>query len=213
MKRTAVTDEQILRLREEIEPYLPGRMAHTLGVEQAALRLGEIYLPHKLSALRCAALLHDITKRRSFSEQLQIAEEYGILIRPQMLSSPKILHAITGAALARDRFPLYATPDVVRGIRWHTTGRAGMSVFECLIYLADYIEENRTFPDCVRLREFFWNTYRCDMTDREKQTLLWRTMVMSFDMTLRCLVEEGAAIDRDTVAARNYFLELLANAE
>lgn len=213
MKRTTVTEEKILSLREAIEPYLPNRMAHTLGVEKEAVRLGEIYLPRKLQPLRCAALLHDITKRRSFSEQLQIAEKYGILIKPQTLASPKILHAITGAAVARDLFPAYASDEVLRGVRWHTTGRQGMSVFESIIYLADYIEENRTFPDCVRLREFFWGTYRADMAEAEKKSLLYRTMVMSFDMTLRGLVEEGAAIDRDTVAARNWFLRLLASAE
>ena len=69
-----------------------------------------------------------------------------------------------------------------------------MSVFESIIYLADYIEENRTFPDCVRLREFFWGTYRADMAEAEKKALLYRTMVMSFDMTLRGLVEEGYTV-------------------
>ena len=43
-------------------------------------------------------------------------------------------------------------------------------------------------------------------TAEEKETVLNRTMVLSFDMTIRNLLEEGAPVDSDTIAARNDYL-------
>ena len=40
----------------------------------------------------------------------------------------------------------------------------------------------------------------------DKYELLRRTMVMSFDMTIKNLIEENKQIDGDTVESRNYFL-------
>jgi nicotinate-nucleotide adenylyltransferase len=55
--------------------------------------------------------------------------------------SEKLLHAKTGAALAADLFGL--SEDVALAIRFHTTGRPGMSRLEMITYLADYIEPGR----------------------------------------------------------------------
>ena len=35
---------------------------------------------------------------------------------------------------------------------YHTTGRAGMSRMEKILYLADYIEPNRDFPEVEEMR-------------------------------------------------------------
>ena len=62
----------------------------------------------------------------------------------------KLLHAKTGAAIARD---VFAVDDAVyRAIYWHTTGHANMTKLEKIIYLADYIEPSRDFPGVDDLR-------------------------------------------------------------
>ena len=43
--------------------------------------------------------------------------------------------------------------DVLNAIRYHTTGRAGMSRLEKVIYVADMIEPGRNFPAVEQLRE------------------------------------------------------------
>ena len=92
-------------------------------------------------------------------------------------------------------------------IRWHTTGRAGMTLCQKLLYLADYIEDTRTFPDCVELRRSFYaGLDRCE----EPLKLLDDTMLLSFDMTIRDLLESSSLISADTILARN---DLLAQRE
>ncbi|MBR7033604.1 MAG: bis(5'-nucleosyl)-tetraphosphatase (symmetrical) YqeK [Clostridia bacterium] len=205
MEKIELTDEMISTLRERVRDYLTDkRYRHTLAVEKEAARLGGMFLPDRINSLRAAALLHDITKRDGLEKQLQYCSEFGIIYDVFEISSPKLFHAKTGAALAKRDFPEFVDDEIVSGIRWHTTGRAEMTAFESVVYLADYIEETRTFPDCVELRRYFYDGISDPDSDRAAH--FKKTMVLSFDMTIRNLIEEGAPIDRDTVAARNRFI-------
>jgi len=204
-----LTDEEVAALSERVRPYLTGkRYEHTVAVAEEAARLGELFLPGRINNLRAAALLHDITKRADFQKQLQYCEEFGIIIRSDDMLSPTVFHAITGAALAQRDFADITDGEIISGIRWHTTGRAGMTVFDSIIYLADYIEPTRTFDDCIRVRRCFWDGIR---EGRDKTEVLCETMILSFDMTIENLLREGALIDRETIAARNDFLKRKLN--
>lgn len=201
-------DEKMIdALREKTAAEMSDfRFCHTLGVEKEAVRLGELYAPEKIPLLRAAALLHDLTKENTFEKQLQLCDELGIMVKDAEKKAPKTLHAITAAALIPLKYPEFADPELVCAVRWHTTGRADMSICEKIIYLADYIEETRKFDDCVRLRHHFWDDKPEKMTESERLRHLDRTLVLSFDMTVRCLQAEGAPIDENTTEARNYLI-------
>jgi len=182
------------------------RYKHTEGVQKEAYMLGKIFMPQKAEKLSLAGLLHDITKDFSVEKQLKLCEDYGISVDTEYLV-PKLLHAKTGCEYARRLFgDEIVDHDVYNGIFYHTTGRKGMTLFEAIIYLADYIEEGRTFEDCIVLRKFFYDSIAKAVSDSEKLEVLRKTMVLSFDMTIKNLLEEGKAIDNDTIEARNYFL-------
>ena len=183
------------------------RFRHTEGVEKEAYELGKIYMPSKAEKLALAGLLHDITKDFTVEKQLKLCDEYGISVDRDHFV-PKLLHAKTGCEYAKRLFGCEIVDDeVYSGIYYHTTGRRNMSLFEAIIYFADYIEAGRTFGDCVRLREFFYGEIANAVEFKDKIRVLRRAMVLSFDMTIKNLIEEGKAIDNDTVEARNYFLE------
>ena len=62
MDKKVITDEMLSSLRDSLKSKMSGfRLAHTLGVEEMAARIGAIYCPEKLNILRAAALLHDMT--------------------------------------------------------------------------------------------------------------------------------------------------------
>lgn len=194
-------------LREKISSLMSGyRLAHTLGVEEEAVRLGALYAPEKTDVLRAAALLHDITKEFSHEKQLQLCEKFGIIIPCCAKNAPKTLHAITAAAVIPTEYPHFAEKEVVEAVRWHTTGKENMSITEKLIYLADYIEAGRRFDDCIRLREYFYGAEPQKMNLKERELHLDRTLALSFDMTIRQLLDEGIPIDENTFSARNYLL-------
>lgn len=184
------------------------RFIHTLGVEQKAIELGEIFMPEKLQKLQIAGLLHDITKDFSTDEHFRLCDEYKIKIDKEKIA-PKLLHAITGCEFSKRKLGSDVVDDeIYQGIRYHTTGRENMTLFEQIIYLADYIEENRDFSDCVLLRNYFENNIEKCSTMNEKLIALKNTMILSFNFTIKNLIEEGKLIDFDTINARNYFLNL-----
>ncbi|MBQ7364953.1 MAG: bis(5'-nucleosyl)-tetraphosphatase (symmetrical) YqeK [Clostridia bacterium] len=134
------------------------RLAHTVNVAQEASSLGKHFdlSEYDCERLYLAGLLHDITKALSTDEQIRLAQTLSIPLTEDDLASPPVLHAITGAALAAQEYPTLIDPEILSAIRAHTTGKRDMTLFEKLIYLADYIEKGRRHTVCVKRREAFY---------------------------------------------------------
>lgn len=201
---TTITEEMLDGLRERVVKLIsPKRFRHTLAVEEMVTRLCALYCPEETVRMRAAALLHDVTKELEPCQQESLCREYGIPIGAEEKASPKLYHARTAAEKIRAEFPEFADPTVISAVRWHTTGRAGMKLTEKLLYLADYIDESRTFQNCVILRRYFFGASPEKMTGEEREALLRDTLILSYDMTVRDLLEEGRGVALDTVQARN----------
>lgn len=202
-----ITEQMLTELRRQIQARMsPKRLRHTLAVEDMVARLSQLYCPQKTVLLRAAALLHDLTKELSQEEQIRLCVENGILLSERDLHSPKTLHARTAAVVIPLEFPDFADPTVIEAVRWHTVGREGMTLPEQLLYLADYIDDSRTFENCVRLRQAFWEAEPQRLSPEERISHLHRILLLSFQMTITDLLQEGALISPETVAARNELL-------
>ena len=119
-----------------------------------------------------------------------LSDKYGIINDTVETANLKLLHAKTGAALARD---LYGVPDAVYdAIRWHTTARADMTTLEKVLYLADYIEPTREFPGVDRLRELAY-------ADLDK------AMVLGLEMSLEDLRADGITPHPNTMNALAWY--------
>lgn len=197
-------EEMRAALREEILRELsPKRFRHTVAVEEMVARLAELYCPDQSDALRVAALLHDVTKEWSVERHCAFCEAHGIALTEQDRVAHKTLHARTAAALIPEKFPQCNNQTVVSAVRWHTTGHAGMTLPEKLLYLADYIDLSRKFKDCVILRRYFWGAEPESMNPAERAALLRETLILSYDMTIASLTADGLPIAEDTTRARN----------
>ena len=192
------------RIRSEIS-LSDKRMKHTEGVIKAAEALAGRHFPFLSSEdVRVAALMHDFTKEYTLEQHREICLRWGIPMTPEDIEKPKLLHARTAAAIAEHTYGL--NPEICSAVRWHTTGRPAMQPMEIVIYFADYIEENRVYPACVKLREFYEKQLgkRKDPSDA-----LLRAVAKSFDITLQDLIENKELIDQTTVEARNYYRRLI----
>ena len=187
-------------VREQMSEY---RFIHTAEVEKMAVRLGNLYAPDKLDILRAAALLHDITKEYGIDAHAELIERGGESLSALDRLSYKTLHARSAVELIKEKYGDFAYSEVLDAVRYHTTGRADMSVCEMMIYLADYIDDSRRFDDCVKLRNYFWDAHPENMSAEQREEHLLRTLLLSFDMTLTSLVAEGSPISIETVSARN----------
>ena len=163
------------------------RIPHVLGTEQEAIRLAERYGADVEKARR-AALLHDCTKKLEMDEQLALCRRYGIELDELEQNALKLLHARTGAAVARDVFGV--DDEIYSAILWHTTGRAGMTLLEKIIYLADYIEPSRDFPGVDRLRSVCYED-------------LDRGLLTGLEMTIEEMREMGNPVHHATLEARD----------
>lgn len=199
--------DAVAELRQSLARLMsPKRLKHTLAVERMSIRLCDLYCPELTDYLRVASLLHDVTKEWPLERHVAYCDEHGIERTRGDVLAPKCFHAKTAASLIVNAYPQFAHPIVVSAVRWHTTGHADMTVSEKVLYLADYIDDSRVFPDCVTLRSLFWDANPAQMTQRERDDHLRTVLITSFDMTCANLIQEGVPISPDTVTVRNQLL-------
>lgn len=168
------------------------RRPHVEGTADTAAQLAVRWGADPETARR-AGILHDITKAIGPKEQLHICEKYAMMLSHTQRENPKLLHAKTGAVIARSVFG--ESEDLVNAIWWHTTGRADMSVLEKILYIADYMEPNRRFPGVEALREAVWRN-------------LDEAIYLGLTQSVEHLRELGRTIDPDSLNAWNYYREI-----
>ena len=180
--------EIINKLREILDRP---RFQHSLGVEKTALLLARRYgVSEKQASL--AALLHDYARQFDRAGLLRQARKYRLKIDPVSLFEPKLLHAELSARLAQRDFKIKSR-QILEAIRKHTIGSPKMTRLEKIIYLADHIEEGRTFGGVNKVRRL---AYR-DMD---------QAIVESTSDLLSFLLKKGLPIHPGTISTRNYYL-------
>lgn len=202
-----ITHSMLDELRTAVAGSMsPKRFRHTVAVEVMTERLCALFCKELTMQMRAAALLHDCTKELKLEEQEALCRELGLPVTDADRLAPKTLHARTAAACIPTRYPAFADPLILDAVRWHTTGHRGMTLTEKILYLADYIDDSRSFENCVILRRYFWGAEPQNMTDDARLALLRDTLILSFDMTMRDLLSEGNPISVETVEARDELL-------
>lgn len=151
------------------ERLSPKRYLHTCGVVDAAYDLAIRYGADPDQAC-LAGWLHDVTKECSIAEQLQMCEQFHIELTEQEKRSPKLWHAKTAAGYAQMQLGI-DDPMVLDALRYHTTGRADMTVLDKIVYLADYIEVNRTFEGVEQVRALLHEGLDAMLLQAMKQTI------------------------------------------
>jgi predicted HD superfamily hydrolase involved in NAD metabolism len=126
------------------------RYQHTLGVMETAIELAERYHADRDKA-EMAAIFHDYAKFRPKEEMKKIIETEEMDKR-LLEYNAELWHAPVGAYLVRKEAGV-EDDEILDAIRFHTSGRPGMTNLEKVIYLADYIEPGRRFPGVDEVRE------------------------------------------------------------
>lgn len=189
---TKVTLDILIRTREEMQKRLkPSRYEHTLGVAYTASCLGMKYGVDPLLCELCG-LLHDCAKNIPDPELQAKCEEAGIELTEGEKTSPQLWHAAFGAYLVKEEFG-FTDPDMIHSVRYHTTGRPGMSMLEKIIYIADFIEPLRDKASCLnKARELaFLDIDKC--------------MDLILSETVKYLEGCNVSIEKNTLLAYKYY--------
>ena len=139
-------------LKGKLDDY---RYIHSIGVADSARDLAKIYGADEEKAY-LAGLLHDVAKNMSKDEQLQLMEKGGITLSQAEKNNPALWHAMAGECYLRLEMGI-TDPEILGSVRYHTTGKAWMSLMEKIIYIADYISAERNYPDVEVMRDLSLN--------------------------------------------------------
>ena len=183
-------DEYIELIKGRLSPY---RFNHSMCVADRAVELAK---RNNLDSQKAyvAGILHDIMKEESLDSQQKIIESTGYTMTAVELASPNVYHQMSGAVYVRDILGI-DDEDIVGGIRYHTTGRADMTPFEMLIYLADFTSADRDYPDVDIMRK---------KTDAD----FFDGMLYSLTYTITKLAQQSKQIHPDTLHCYNWVLDI-----
>lgn len=131
------------KMQKKVKKYMDeDRYAHTMGVMYMCAALAMAHGEDLMDA-QTAGLLHDCAKCMPNEKKLKICVKNKIAVSESEKKNLFLLHAKLGAYLAHKKYGV-DDPNLLNAIRYHTTGRAGMSRLEKIVYIADYIEPLRT---------------------------------------------------------------------
>ena len=164
------------------------RYNHCVNVSKEAVKLAKRYGGDEEKAA-VAGILHDITKEMPKEEQLQIMLDSGIILDDIQKNAPKLWHGISGSVYIKKHFGI-EDEDILNEICYHTTGRAGMSLLEKIIFVADFTSEERTYKGVATMR-------------KKSRKSLEDAMLYGFKFTFSDLSSRELAIHPDELACYN----------
>ncbi len=144
-----ITAEEAKRLAKKNLSHK--RYEHTCNVRRLAVKLARAHGANEERAA-LAALLHDIAKDLARDRLLQIFTENAIIAENVTQRPFPVWHGVAAAILAQTEYGV-DDPEILSAIRCHTTGKAGMTQLDKIIYLADMASEERTYPEAPQLRK------------------------------------------------------------
>lgn len=164
------------------------RYNHCVNVSKEAVKLAKRYDGDEQKAA-VAGILHDITKEMPKEEQLQIMHDSDIILDDIQKNAPKLWHGISGSVYIKKHFGI-EDEDILNAICYHTTGRAGMSLLEKIIFVADFTSEERTYKGVATMR-------------KKSRKSLEDAMLYGFKFTFSDLSSRELAIHPDELACYN----------
>ena len=163
------------------------RYRHSLGVEEMAVRLANLHGADEEKAA-FAGRYHDIAKNFDTETMDSYVRKYGL--SEKLIGNNALAHSKVAAAILENEYGV-DDEDIINAVRYHTTGRSGMSLLEELIFVADAVEDNRTYNDLKYYQQL-------------AETDLDRACFEILEYTIWYLESKERNIHKDTIEAREW---------
>lgn len=189
-----MTKSEIQKIEKELSKTLDSkRYEHTMAVAYTAACLAMRY-DYDITKAYIAGLLHDCAKCMSHEERLDYCNNNNIFVSDVERVNPALLHAKVGAHLCHAKYHIH-DEDIRNSICYHTTGHPNMTLLEKIIYIADYIEPNRTkIPNLSLVRKQVF----CDIDT---------ALFIILKDNIAYLNQSGKAVDPMTLETYMYYIK------
>lgn len=126
------------------------RFIHSKCVMDRCIEYAQIY-GENVEKAKLIGIAHDIAKEIPREKRIEEAEKDGVVLDELSKRSKALIHAKHGAVICRDKFGF--SEDMCDAISYHTTAKTNMSKLAKILYLADFSEESRNFPEAIKAYE------------------------------------------------------------
>ena len=167
------------------------RFQHSCNVARASKMLAQKY-GADIEKAYFAGLVHDICKELSDEEQYALMISGPFAPDDAELHSRKLWHGIAGANFIRREFDIQ-DEDILNAVRFHTVGRAGMSLLEEIVYIADMISEERNYKGVEKMR-------------RRASENLQVAMLEALTDAISSVLKKGGLLPHYTIEAYNSYM-------
>lgn len=187
----------IEKIKNNVRKYLDEkRYNHVERVAKCAESLAKIHLSEEVEKVVASAWLHDVAKFFELSKMLDLVKGKYPEIEDKDSKVIAILHGFAGAEFVRDNYNLFEIDEeeILDGVKYHTIGSPKMSVLSKIVYLADAIEDGRSWDGVEKVRKV-------------AKTNLDEAIKMEIDGKLKYLIEKDAIIHPNIILFRNSLVE------
>ena len=170
------------------------RYIHSVNVSIVSKKLAEVYNCDANKA-EIAGLIHDCARDMDISLQRNCLAEEKIIADDLTMSSKELLHGPAAVHICRNVFGI-EDEEILMAVRYHTTGRANMSLLEKIICLSDLIEPGRDFDGVEELRRLAYKN-------------LNEALLAACNLSVKYIISKNGYIHVNTIQSRNYILSEL----
>lgn len=167
------------------------RYIHSLNVADECRKLAKFY-DYDEDRAYIAGLLHDVLKDTSHTKLLDYLTINGVSQEDYELIAPKLWHATAGAMFVEKELGV-SDLEIINAIRYHTTGRRYMTKLDKILYVADFIGEDRVYDGVEIMRE-------------KAYTELEYAVLEGVSFVIKDLIKSNQVIHPDTIGAYNQTL-------
>ncbi|MDD5017475.1 MAG: bis(5'-nucleosyl)-tetraphosphatase (symmetrical) YqeK [Eubacteriales bacterium] len=168
------------------------RIKHSVNTAREAVMLAKRYGVDEQKAY-IAGMTHDVAKGKCRFGLNKLAKEYNVIIDEFEISNPELTHGKLGAEIVSRQLGI-RDKEILSAIRWHTTGRADMSMLEKIIYIADIIEPGRKFKGIGEIKKLAYEDIDA-------------AMISALEQVMKFVQSRGFALHSKSIEAYQYLKE------
>lgn len=165
------------------------RYKHSVSVSEWAVKLA---LKHGADEKKAAVagILHDITKEMPEEEQLKLISDSGIKLSLLESKSNKLWHSISGSIYVQKVLKI-DDEEIINAIKYHTTAKENMTLLEKIIFIADFLSDDRKWENTDYFRSLALEN-------------LDEALIYGLKITIDGLLKRDRLIADNTFKAYNY---------